>query len=99
MDEKARKAEQLRKNKIKGKMGEFEATVIYNLRGYDMERDPKGKDFVANKRDPLNPNKVIETKNVEVKTGKSKLSPRQKITQEEEGLEIYRTSAFPYNLL
>lgn len=97
--DKQRKAEQLRKNKIKGKAGEFEARVMYNLRGFDMERSPVGRDFVAKRRNPLNPTEIIETRNIEVKTGKSKHSKRQKETEEEEGLETYRTNAFPYNLM
>lgn len=95
---KKKKAEQLRKNKIKGKAGEFEAKVILNLRGFEMERNPIGKDFIAKRRNPLNPKQVLETRNIEVKTGRSKLSRRQKETEKKEGLETYRTNAFPYNL-
>ena len=72
---------------------------MYNLGGFDMERSPAGKDFIAKKRNFLNSKEIIETRNVEVKTGKSKHSKRQEETKEKEGLETYRTDAFPYNLM
>jgi hypothetical protein len=98
MDKKQSKAERLRRNKIKSQAGELEARVMYNLRGYDLKRSPIGKDYVATRRNPLNPEQVIETRNVEAKTGKAKFSKRQKETKEREGLDVYRTKAFPHNL-
>jgi len=97
--DKQRKAEQLRKNKIKGRAGEFEAKVMYNLKGFDMERSPIGKDYLAKRKNPLDPAQIMETRNVEVKTGKAKHSRRQNETKRKEGLETYRTNAFPYNLM
>jgi hypothetical protein len=98
MNPKQSKEERLRRNKIKGKAGEFEARVMFNLSGYEMERSPIGKDFIARRINPLNPDQVIETKNVEVKTGNAKLSKRQKETREKDGMDVYRTNAFPHNL-
>lgn len=98
MNDKRIKAERLRRNKIKGKAGELEARVMYNLRGYEMERSPISKDFIARRRNPLNPGQVVETKNIEVKTGNARLSRRQKERKEKDGMDIYRTDAFPHNL-
>jgi hypothetical protein len=91
---KYQKREQLRKNIAKGKAGELEARVMYNLSGYSMEKllSP-GPDFKATKRNIITGD-IISEKTVEVKTGKSKIRESQKKAD-----KVYRTNAFPHNLL
>jgi hypothetical protein len=84
----------LRKNIAKGKAGELEARVMYNLSGYNMEKlPPPGPDFRAAKRNIITGD-IISEKTVEVKTGQSKIRKSQKNAD-----RVYRTSAFPHNLL
>lgn len=94
MNDRAKKRQRLRKNIAKGKAGELEATVMLNLSGWDVKKRPSGGDLEATKRDILT-GKVLKKKIVEVKTGKSRLSKRQKRDTD----EVYRTDAFPHNLL
>jgi len=94
INKRSKKIQQLRKNIAKGKAGELEARIMLNLSGYEVKKRPAGGDFEATKRDILT-RRVIDRKIVEVKTGKSKLSRRQRKDTD----EVYRTKAFPHNLL
>ena len=76
------KREVLSENRRMGKTGEDLVRIKYATQGYDVERSPHGKDFVVRRRSVLT-GKVIETKHVEVKTGKAKLSKLQQKTKRE----------------
>ncbi len=95
-NKKRQKAETLRRNKIKGKAGELEARVMANLRGYEVQKrpdNPGGPDFELTRRHPLT-REVIEKKTMEVKTGRSPVRKGQADAD-----EVYRTTAFPFNLM
>ena len=66
----------LRENIRKGKEGEGIAKEKLEIAGYEVKRTPKGKDFYAVKRNFAG--KVVDSKHVEVKTGKARLSQAQK---------------------
>lgn len=70
------KREQLVDNRRKGQAGEDIIETEYALSGYEVERTGKGSDFRVRKRDFFS-GRVIESKLVEVKTGKAKLSKLQ----------------------
>lgn len=53
--------------------------MYYALRGYEVERTGRGSDFRVRRRD-LWTGRVVESKLVEVKTGKAKLSKLQRKT-------------------
>lgn len=74
------KKEVIAENKEQGRRGEESARMKLALQGYEVERSPRGKDFVARKRN-LFTGKVIQTKHIEVKTGKAKLSKLQQKTK------------------
>jgi len=76
---KQRKREILKENKIRGKTAEDIVRMDYGMRGYEVERTGKGHDFRVRRRDLFG--KVIESKVVEVKSGKAKLSKLQKKTK------------------
>lgn len=76
---KQRKRELLKDNIAQGKIGEDLAELKYTLSGYEVERTGKGHDFRVRKRDIFG--RVVESKVIEVKTGKSKLSKLQKKTK------------------
>ncbi|MEM2947608.1 MAG: hypothetical protein QXN96_05170 [Candidatus Bathyarchaeia archaeon] len=73
---KQRKREVLEYNYTKGKIGEDLVAMKYTLMGYEVERTGRGSDFRVRKRDIFG--RVIESKVIEVKTGRSKLSKLQK---------------------
>ena len=94
-DKKQQKREQIIRNRAKGKAGEFEARVMYNLGGYETHKrpdNPGGPDYDLIKRNLLS-HEIMEEKTMEVKTGNAKLSKKQ-----ESADIIYRTNAFPHNL-
>jgi len=70
----------LKENIAKGKAGEEEVKEMYELQDYEVKKAFRGKDFIMEKRDLIE-DKIIETKHIEVKTGKSKLSNLQKKTK------------------
>jgi len=65
-----------RENQRQGKAGEDQIKDKYKFNGYDVKRTGKGHDLKATKKNFWTGKK--ETKYIEVKTGKSKLSPLQK---------------------
>ena len=72
--------EVLGENRHRGRLGEENVKMGLQLRGYEVERSPKGKDFIVRKRDFLS-GRVISTKHIEVKTGGAKLSKLQQSTK------------------
>ncbi len=74
------KKEILNENKWKGKMAEENVKMRLQLQSYETERSPRGKDFIARKRDIFG--RVIQTKYIEVKSGNvAKLSKLQQQTK------------------
>ncbi|MFH0954607.1 MAG: hypothetical protein V1777_00690 [Candidatus Micrarchaeota archaeon] len=68
----------------------------YQIKGYDVERTPHGKDFVVRKRSVWT-GRVIETKHIEVKTGGAKLSKLQrKMKKEKSNYRVERTNPIFY---
>jgi hypothetical protein len=68
-----------RENRRKGKASEEIVAQSYGLRGYKVERTGRGSDFHVTKRDILG--NVVESKDIEVKSGHSQLSKLQKETK------------------
>jgi hypothetical protein len=81
---KAFKKEILLKNKAKGLAGEEIVKSKLQMQGWEVERSPIGKDFIARKRNFLT-GKITQTKHIEVKTGKAKLSKLQDKTKKGKG--------------
>ncbi|MFB0504982.1 MAG: hypothetical protein ACETWE_14285 [Candidatus Bathyarchaeia archaeon] len=77
---KQRTKERLAESQAKGKAGEDIVAMNYAMRGYEVERTGKGSDLRVRRRDPFT-RRVTESKLVEVKTGKSRLSKLQKKTK------------------
>ncbi len=74
---KVEKAVILANNRAKGALGEASVALKYVLAGYDVERTGRGHDFRVTKRDLFTGKKVDEVF-IEVKTGGSRLSRKQK---------------------
>jgi len=74
------KRETLANSRAKGKAAEDWTVTSYSMRGYEVERTGRGSDFRVRKRDPFT-GRVVESKLVEVKSGKAKLSELQKKTK------------------
>ena len=68
-----------RRNRRKGAAGEEIVRMNYALRGYEVTRTGRGSDFHVQKRDLLG--KVIDSRDIEVKTGGSQLSDLQEETR------------------
>ena len=83
--------ERLEKNKKRGKAGENLVKLKYWVNGWEMERTGRGSDFIARKRSFWS-GKVLETKRIEVKTGKAKLSELQKKTRKRGHYKVERTA-------
>jgi hypothetical protein len=79
---KGKKRATLQESKITGKAAEEIIKSKYELYGYSVKRTPKGKDYDVVLRNPVT-SRVIEHKQIEVKSGKAKLSPLQKETQKQ----------------
>jgi hypothetical protein len=78
--EKQLKKEVIAENRRKGKAGEESFRLRAVINGREVERSPKGKDFIVRKKDIMT-GKVTRTEHVEVKTGNAKLSELQKKTK------------------
>ncbi len=83
------KRETIAENKVRGRAGEEQVRSSYSFRGYEVERTPRGKDFTVRKRNPFT-GRVTETKHIEVKTGKSKLSKLQEKTKKKGNYKVER---------
>ena len=77
---KQRKRRTLEENKRKGRAAEDQVEMRYRIQGYDTERTGRGSDLKATKRDILT-GRVIDRKEIEVKSGNAKLSSLQKKTK------------------
>lgn len=76
--EKERKRERVRRNQRKGRAAEDQVEMELRMEGFDeVERVHEGADFRARRRDLLT-GEVVEERKVEVKSGNSELSERQK---------------------
>lgn len=71
-----------RENRKKGRAGEEITRMNYAIRGYQVTRTGRGSDFHVTKRDVLG--RVVDRKDIEVKTGNSPLSELQEETKKRE---------------
>jgi hypothetical protein len=92
---KQRKKEVLAENRAKGRAGEDIVRTEYALQGYEVERTGKGSDFRVRRRDIFT-GRVIESKVVEVKTGKGQLSKLQKKTKRKKKYKVERVDPLFY---
>jgi len=91
---KERKRVIIRDNQRKGRAAEDAVRMDYILRGYEVKRTGKGHDFRVRKRD-LFTGKVVESKVVEVKSGKSNLSKlQQKTKKKKSNYKVERVEPF-----
>ena len=74
------KREVIADNRRRGKIAEDSVKMKLQLGGYEVERSPHGRDFIARKRD-LFTGRITQTKHIEVKSGKAKLSKLQEKTK------------------
>ncbi len=72
--------ERLDRIRRKGKAGEDQIAMRYALSGYEVERTGRGSDFRVRRRN-LFTGRVVESKLIEIKTGRAKLSKLQKKTK------------------
>jgi hypothetical protein len=70
----------------KGEAGEEIVKMHYAVRGYEVKRTGRGSDFHVRKKDVLG--RVIVSKDVEVKTGRSTLSELQEKTKKRRRVAI-----------
>jgi len=82
-------------NRRKGRAGEDAYRASAMLRGVELERAPRGRDFIERKRDPFT-DRVTSTKHVEIKTGNAKLSKLQKKTKRKKGSNYKEVRMDPY---
>ncbi|RLJ01426.1 MAG: hypothetical protein DRP10_04100 [Candidatus Aenigmatarchaeota archaeon] len=86
----------IKENQRKGKMAEDIVKMKYLLHGYEVERTGKGHDFRVRKRD-LFTGKVTESKVIEVKSGRAKLSKlQQKIKKRKKNYKVERVEPIFY---
>jgi len=64
----------------KGKAGEDAVKMKYTFQGYEVEKTGRGSDIRIRRRDMFN-GRVVQSKVIEVKTGKSQLSKFQRKTK------------------
>jgi len=96
MSKKEKKKIIIKENQRKGKIAEDMVRMKYLLRGYEVERTGKGHDFRVRRRD-LFTGKVIESKVIEIKSGKAKLSKlQQKIKKRKKNYKVERVEPFFY---
>ena len=67
--------------------------INYALRGYEVERTGEGSDFRVRRRNPFT-GRVVESKLIEVKSGKSKLSNLQQKTKKRSNYKVERVEPF-----
>lgn len=80
MSKRERKKAIIKDNQRKGRAAEDIVRMKYTLQGYEVERTGRGHDFRVRRRD-LFTGKVVESKVVEVKSGKARLSKLQRKTK------------------
>jgi len=71
------KKERAKRNHRRGRAAEKQVETELLMEGYEVERVHEGADFKARRRDPLTGD-IVEEKKVEVKSGRSQLTERQK---------------------
>ena len=76
---KQKKRDILAENRARGRAGEDLVAVKYTLAGYEVERKHRGHDMRVRRRDVFG--RVVESRPVEVKTGRAGLSKLQKKTK------------------
>jgi len=91
---KQRRRETLAESRAKGRAGEDIVGMKYALQGYEVERTGKGSDFRVRRRDLFG--RVVESKLVEVKTGKGRLSEVQKKTKKKKKYKVERVEPLIY---
>jgi hypothetical protein len=77
--EKEKRQRTSRENRRKGKAAEDIVARRYGLYGYEVKRTGRGSDIHVTRRDLLG--KVVESKDIEVKSGSSQLSKLQEETR------------------
>lgn len=70
----------LAQNREKGRRFEEEVKFQSELQGYEVQRTPRGKDFIRRRRNPIT-GRVVKTEHIEVKSGNSKISKLQSQTK------------------
>ena len=81
--EKERRQRISREARRKGKVSEDIVAQRYGLYGYEVERTGRGSDFHVIKKDIFG--NVLDSKDIEVKSGRSQLSELQKETKRKKG--------------
>jgi hypothetical protein len=90
---KQRKRETIASNRERGRMGEDLVAMKYAASGYEVDRThPKGADMTVRKRD-LFTGRVTSTRRIEVKTGRSKLSPLQRKMKKKKRTKVERVDS------
>ena len=84
----------IRDNQRKGRVAEDIVRMRYLIRGYEVERTGRGHDFRVRKRNPFT-GRVIESKLIEVKSGRANLSKlQQKIKRKKSNYKVERVDPF-----
>ncbi|HEC92418.1 MAG TPA: hypothetical protein ENI51_05425 [Candidatus Atribacteria bacterium] len=92
--EKYKKRMIIRDNQRKGKVAEDIVRMKYWMRGYEVERTGRGHDFRVRRRDPFT-GRVIESKLIEVKSGRANLSKlQQKMKRKKSNYKVERVDPF-----
>ena len=94
MSKKEKKRIIIKDNQRKGKVAEDIVRMRYWMKGYEVERTGRGHDFRVRKRDPFT-GKVIESKLIEVKSGRANLSRlQQKMKRKRSNYKVERVDPF-----
>ena len=89
--EEERKRQRGRRNRLRGQIAEEQARVDYELSGWETVDNHEGYDFTARRRDPIT-GEVLEERKVEVKSGSSDLTKRQREEKRRsDNYEVYRS--------
>jgi hypothetical protein len=83
------KRDTLANNRARGRAAEDQVRFEYELQGYEMRKTHTGRDFVATRRDIFT-GKVVERRNVEVKSGNAQLSDRQREKRKKGNYKVER---------
>lgn len=94
MSKKEKKRIIIKDNQRKSKVAEDIVRMRYWMKGYEVERTGRGHDFRVRKRDPFT-GKVIESKLIEVKSGRANLSRlQQKMKRKRSNYKVERVDPF-----
>ena len=89
ISKKEKKVAVIRQNQMRGKSAEDIVAMNYGLRGYEVERTGKGSDFRVRRRD-LFSGRVVESKQIEVKSGNAELSKLQQKNKRKGNYKVER---------